>query len=86
MAILGAIGTAVGIAAATVLFPAVGVGALLISGLIGGVAGAAIGDGALKEAGTGEAKPFDPYNPGHILDPDNMFHPRNPYNPLNFPK
>jgi len=49
-----------------------------------GVGGAAIADGALQTAGTGKAKPFDPYNVNDVLNPDNLYHPRNPYNPLNF--
>ena len=84
MAILGTVGTVVGLGAA-LLIPGAGVGAVLLSGLVGGVAGTAIGDGALKDAGTKPARPFDPYNPSDILNPDNLYHPRNPFNPLNFP-
>lgn len=86
MALFGAIGTALGLAAASVVVPGAGLGALLVGGLVGGVGGAAIADGALTEAGTRPARPFDPYNPSDILDPWNMTHPRNPFNPLNFPK
>lgn len=53
---------------------------------MGGVGGAAIADGALLEAGTRPAKSFDPYKVSDILDPDNMFHPQNPYSPWNIAK
>lgn len=83
MSLFGGIGAAVGFAAAALLFPAAGIGAIALTGILSGVAGAAVADGALETAGTGQAKPFDPYNPSHILDPDNLNHPRNPYNPMN---
>jgi len=84
MALFAGMGAALGVAAAAILCPAAGLAGLALSGLFSGVAGAAIADGALKTAGTGKAREFDPYNPGHVLDPDNLYHPRNPYNPLNF--
>ncbi|MBX3167418.1 MAG: hypothetical protein KF760_08395 [Candidatus Eremiobacteraeota bacterium] len=84
MSLFGGIGAAVGIAAAALIFPAAGIGAMALTGLLSGVAGAAVADGALETAGTGKPKPFDPYNPSHVLDPDNLYHPRNPYNPMNF--
>lgn len=84
MAIFGSIGVALGVAAATVLCPGAGLGLALVAGTVGGVAGAAIGDGALETAGSKPAREFDPYNTSHILDPDFMFHPENPNNPLNW--
>lgn len=84
MALFGSIGVALGVAAATILCPGAGLGVALVAGGIGGIAGAAVGDGALETAGTKPARKFDPYNPSHILDPDFMYHPQNPYNPLNF--
>jgi len=84
MAFLGGLGSALGVAAAAILCPAVGVAGLVLGGLVGGITGAAIGDGALETAGTKKAPEFDPYNTSHLLDPDNLYHPRNPNNPLNF--
>ena len=84
MATFGGIGMAVGVAAAALLCPPLGVAGLALGGLVGGIAGAAIGDGALETAGTKKAEEFDPYNTSHVLDPDNLYHPRNPYNPMNF--
>lgn len=83
MGILGGVGTALGVAAAALLCPAAGLGALVMAGLVGGVTGAAIGDGALETAGTGPARKFDPLNIHDVLDPDNLYHPRNPFNPAN---
>ena len=83
MGLLGGVGLAVGIAATALLCPAAGLGALAFGGLMGGVTGAAIGDGALKDAGTRPAKDFDPYNINDVLDPENLYHPRNPFNPAN---
>lgn len=83
MAFLGGLGIAVG-GAAALLIPGAGLGGLLLAALVGGVAGAAIGDNALETAGTQPARPFDPYNPSDLLDPDNMYHPRNPNNPLRY--
>lgn len=84
MSLFAGIGATVGIAAAALLFPAAGIGAMVLTGVLSGVGGAAVADGALETAGTGKAKPFDPYKPGDLLDPDNLNHPRNPYNPMNF--
>ena len=84
MSLFGGIGATVGIAAAALLFPAAGIGAMILTGVLSGVAGAAVADGALETAGTGKPKPFDPYNPSDLLDPDNLNHPRNPYNPMNY--
>lgn len=84
MALFGGIGNALGVAAAAVLYPAAGLGALVLGGLFSGVAGAAIADGALETAGTGKPQQFDPYNPGDVLNPHSLYHPRNPYNPNNF--
>lgn len=83
MGLLGGLGTALGVAAVAVLCPAAGLGAMAFAGLMGGVTGAAIGDGALQTAGTRPAKDFDPFNINDVLDPDNLYHPRNPFNPAN---
>lgn len=84
VALFGGIGTALGLAAAALLCPAAGLGALVLGGLLSGVAGAAIADGALETAGTGKPQKFDPYSPSDVLNPHNLYHPRNPYNPNNF--
>jgi len=84
MGLFGGIGAALGVAAVALCFPAAGVGAMVLTGVLSGVGGAAIADGALETAGTGKPKPFDPYNPNDVLDPDNLYHPRNPFNPWNF--
>lgn len=81
MGLWGAVGTVLGVAAAAVI-PGAGLGALLVGALVGGVGGAAVADGALTDAGTRPAQPFDPYNPSHVLDPWNLNHPQNPFNPL----
>lgn len=83
MALMGGLGVALGAAAAALLFPAAGLGALLLTATVGGVGGAAIADGALETAGTKPAEPFDPYDMSDVLDPNKLFHPLHPYNPAN---
>lgn len=82
LAVFGAIGMAVGTAAAAVLFPAVTAGALLIGATIGGVSGAAIGDGALEPHEIIPSKKFDPYSFDDRMNPDFAYHPQNPNNPF----
>ena len=84
MLLWAGLGAAAGVVAATALFPAAGLGALMLLTGGGAITGAAVADGALETAGTRPAREFDPYNIDHQIDPDFIFHPNNPNNPMYF--
>ena len=76
-------GAAVGLAAATLLFPGAGIMAAVLSTGAGAVSGAALSsDPGAVEMKYSKRESFDPYNPNHVSDPKCIFEPNNPLNPI----
>lgn len=73
--LLTALGAAVGTGIAALCAPLIG--AVIVGGGVGAIAGAAIGQGALTDSGTGG---YDPRKGNPYTDP---FHPDSPLNPMN---